>query len=37
MADKKIFREIQGIFGWIEKRNRLENKEDDDIVLEPKQ
>ncbi|EGR30867.1 hypothetical protein IMG5_121980 [Ichthyophthirius multifiliis] len=32
MADKKIFREIEGIFGWIKKRNKLENgvKDEDD-------
>lgn len=29
MADKKIFREIEGIFGWIEEINREENKDDE--------
>lgn len=36
MADKKIFREIEGIFGWIEKRNKLESKGHDDVVLDSK-
>ncbi|EAR91669.2 hypothetical protein TTHERM_00394420 (macronuclear) [Tetrahymena thermophila SB210] len=37
MADKKIFREIEGIFGWIEEINKQQNKDDDSAQLDWKQ
>ncbi|KAL4455835.1 hypothetical protein ABPG74_003245 [Tetrahymena malaccensis] len=37
MADKKIFREIEGIFGWIEEINKQQNKDDDQAQLDWKQ